>query len=111
MVGGLQGSVRQSDLRGRKEECALLDVLASAIRNGEGRSLLLQGDAGIGKTALLEHLIASASGLTVVRAAGVELERELDYAGLHQLCGPLLDGLGRLPTPQRRSRRSATSAA
>ena len=50
----------QSGLRGRVEECALLDDLVSAIRHGESRSLLLQGEAGIGKTALLEHLVASA---------------------------------------------------
>jgi DNA-binding CsgD family transcriptional regulator len=94
-------TVAQSDLRGRSNECALLDDLLSAIRHGESRSLLLLGEAGIGKTALLEHLIASASDVTVVQAAGAELEMELDYAGLHQLCRPLLDRLDRLPAPQR----------
>ena len=73
------------------------------IRRGEGRSLLLQGEAGIGKTALLEHLVASASDLTVVRAGAVELEMKMDYAGLQQLCGPLLDLLEKLPAPQRQA--------
>src|SRR3954464_14121412 len=88
-------------LRGRGRECALLDELVSAIRSGESRSLVLRGEAGIGKTALLEYLIASASDLTVVRAVGVQSDMELAYASLHQLCGPLLDRLERLPAPQR----------
>ena len=90
-------------LRGRATECALLDELASAIRRGESRALVLRGEAGIGKTALLEYLLASASGLTVLRAVGVQSEMELAYASLHQLCGPLLDRLQRLPPPQRRA--------
>src|SRR5215207_4459451 len=90
-------------LRGRASECALLDELIAAIRRGESRSLVLRGEAGIGKTALLEYLIASASDLTVVRAVGVESDMELPFAGLHQLCGPLLDRLEALPAPQRRA--------
>ena len=97
------GAVAEGGLRGRSNECAVLDDLVSAIRHGESRSLVLQGEAGIGKTALMEYLIASASDLTVVQAAGVELEMELDYAGLHQLCRPLLDRLDRLPGPQRQA--------
>jgi hypothetical protein len=62
---------------------------------------VLHGEAGIGKTALLEYLIASASNLTVLRVAGVESEMELAYAGLHQLSGTILDRLGQLPAPQR----------
>jgi hypothetical protein len=77
--------------------------LIGAIRRGESRSLLLRGEAGIGKTVLLEYLVASASDLTVVRAVGVESEMELAYAGLHQLCGPLLDRLDVLPDPQRQA--------
>ena len=64
---------------------------------------MLRGEAGIGKTALLEYLVASASDLTVVRAVGVESEMELAYAGLHQLCGPLLGRLESLPGPQRQA--------
>lgn len=64
---------------------------------------MVRGEAGIGKTALLEHLIAVAGDLTVVRAVGVESEMELAYASLHQLCGPLLDRLDGLPPPQRQA--------
>jgi DNA-binding CsgD family transcriptional regulator len=88
-------------LRGRADECAVLDDLISALRRGESRSLVLRGEAGIGKTALLDHLLESASDVTVVRAVGVESEVELAYASLHQLCSPLLDLLTRLPVPQR----------
>ena len=77
--------------------------MVSAIGRGEGRSLVLRGEAGIGKTALLDYLIASASDLTVVRAVGVESDMELAYASLHQLCGPLLDRLESLPAPQRQA--------
>src|SRR3954469_25353448 len=94
---------RQPTLRGRADECALLDSLVDAIRRGEGRSLVVRGGAGIGKTALLEHLVRSASDLTVLRAVGVESEMELAYAGLHQLCASLLDRLDGLPTPQRQA--------
>ena len=97
------GAARRALLRGRASECALLNDLAAAIRRGESRSLVVRGEAGIGKTALLEHLIAAAADLTVVRAAGVESEMELAYAGLHQLCGPLLDRLDGLPAPQRQA--------
>ena len=92
-----------SGLRGRARECGLLDELASAIRRGESRSLVLRGEAGIGKTALLEYLLASASDLTVARAVGVQSEMELAYASLHQLCGPLLDRIQQLPPPQRQA--------
>src|SRR5215203_3567347 len=95
--------VGRTGLRGRASECALLDELVSAIRRGESRSLVLRGEAGIGKTALLEYLVASASDLTVVRAMGVESDMELAFAGLHQLCGPLLDRLESLPVPQRQA--------
>jgi hypothetical protein len=88
-------------LRGRTSECALMDDLVAAVRRGESRSLVLKGEAGIGKTALLEYLIASASDLTVVRAVGVQSDMELAFASLHQLCGPLLDTLETLPSPQR----------
>jgi DNA-binding CsgD family transcriptional regulator/tetratricopeptide (TPR) repeat protein len=94
---------RQPALRGRADECVLLDTLVDAIRRGEGRSLVVRGEAGIGKTALLEYLVGSASDLTVLRAVGVESEMELAYAGLHQLCASLLDRLDRLPTPQRQA--------
>src|SRR3954462_1450855 len=90
-------------LRGRAVECAALDALVGAIRRGESRSLVLRGEAGIGKTALLNHLVASAADVTLARATGVESEMELAFASLHQLCGPMLDRLARLPPPQRQA--------
>ncbi|HEY6886459.1 MAG TPA: AAA family ATPase, partial [Solirubrobacter sp.] len=90
-------------LRGRADECAALDALVGSIRRGESRSLLLRGDAGIGKTALLNHLVGSAKDMTLARATGVESEMELAFASLHQLCGPMLDRLPRLPPPQRQA--------
>jgi DNA-binding CsgD family transcriptional regulator len=80
-----------------------LDDLAAAIRRGQSQSLVLRGEAGIGKTALLDYLVASVPELAVVRAVGVESEMELAFASLHQLCGPLLDRLDRLPAPQRQA--------
>jgi AAA ATPase domain len=88
-------------LRGRGRECAQLEELIAAVRRGESRALVLRGDAGIGKTALLEYLAAEASDLTVIRAVGVESEMELAYASLHQLVASLLDRAGRLAVPQR----------
>src|ERR1700729_2985735 len=94
------GPGRRTSLRGRASECMLLEELVSAVRRGESRALVLRGEAGIGKTALLEHLLESASDLTVLRAEGVESDMELAYAGLQQLCAPFLDRLDRLPAPQ-----------
>jgi hypothetical protein len=103
MDGRSREPAARAGLRGRGSECALLDELVAAIRRGESRSLVLRGEAGIGKTALLEYLIASASDLTVVRAVGVQSDMELPYAALHQLCGPLVDRLETLPAPQRQA--------
>ncbi|MGW4527226.1 AAA family ATPase [Amycolatopsis sp. NPDC004378] len=88
-------------LLGREGERAVLDRLLADARTGEGRVLVLRGEAGIGKTALLDHFEARASGYRVARAIGVESERELPYSGLQQLCAPFLDRLGHLPPPQR----------
>src|SRR6185437_13397071 len=70
-------------------------------RAGQSAALVLRGEAGVGKTALLEHTIASASDMMVLRAGGVEAEMELPYAALHHLCAPMLDRLDRIPDPQR----------
>ena len=88
-------------LRGRHDERAVLDRLLEEARAGHSGVLVLRGEAGVGKTALLEDAIASASRLIVLRAAGVEAEMELAYAALHQLTAPLLDRLDRIPAPQR----------
>jgi DNA-binding CsgD family transcriptional regulator len=100
MESAFRGPGRRTHLLGRATECALLDDVVSAIRRGEGRSLVLRGEAGIGKTALLKHLVDSAPDLTVLRAVGAESEMELAYASLHQLCAPLLERLLSLPEPQ-----------
>jgi DNA-binding CsgD family transcriptional regulator len=88
-------------LRGRSAECAALADTVAAVRWGESRTLVLRGDPGVGKTALLDYAAEAAPDLRVVRASGVESEMELPFAALHQLCGPLLDRLERLPPPQR----------
>ncbi|WP_084013985.1 helix-turn-helix transcriptional regulator [Mycolicibacter kumamotonensis] len=101
----LQGGV--PDLTGRAAERHVLDQLLEALRAGRSRALVIHGEAGIGKTALLNYLAARATGIRVLRAAGVESEMELDYAGLHQLCVPFLDRLDQLPAPQRQAMQSA----
>jgi DNA-binding CsgD family transcriptional regulator len=88
-------------LRGRDRECAELDALLGAVRGGESRVLVVRGEAGVGKSALLAYLLGRATDCRVARAAGVQSEIELPFAGLHQLCGPMLDHLERLPDPQR----------
>src|SRR3954463_10517450 len=88
-------------LRGRSEERALLDGLLARARARHSGVLVLRGEAGFGKTALLDHAIRSATDLTVLRADGVESELELAFAALHQLCAPVLGALDRLPDPQR----------
>ena len=89
------------DLLGRHSECAALDQLLASVRSGLSRALVLRGEAGVGKSALLEYLMTRASGCRVVHAAGVESEMELAFAGLQLLCAPLRDRLERLPGPQR----------
>jgi Cdc6-like AAA superfamily ATPase len=84
MTGG-RGPSGETRLRGRDQECALLDELVSSVRRGQSRSLVLKGEAGIGKTALLEYLVDSVPDLSVARATGIESDMELAYAGLHQL--------------------------
>src|SRR5437588_10287893 len=86
---------------GRRSECAALDRRLDAVRRGESQALVVHGEPGVGKTALLEDAIASAAGMRMARVAGIESEMELAYAALQQLCAPMLDGLDRLPDPQR----------
>ena len=88
-------------LRGRATERARLEQLLTAVRAGQSAALVLRGEAGIGKTALLDYAAERVEGCRVLRAVGVESEMELPFAALHQLCAPLLDGLERLPPPQR----------
>jgi DNA-binding CsgD family transcriptional regulator len=88
-------------LLNREAERAALDGLLGDLRSGRGRALVMRGEAGVGKSTLLEYMAGTAAGMRVARAAGVESEMELAFAGLHQLCAPLLGRLGRLPGPQR----------
>jgi len=88
-------------LRGRRGECDVLDRLVATAKAGQSQVLVLRGTAGVGKSALAEYLVGSASGCQVLRAAGVESEMELAFAGLHQLCVPMVGHLDRLPGPQR----------
>ncbi len=88
-------------LRGRRSECGAIDRLLDAVRAGESRALVVRGEPGVGKSALLEYMLGRVSGCRVARAAGVQSEMELAFAGLHQLCAPMLDRAERLPGPQR----------
>jgi DNA-binding CsgD family transcriptional regulator len=98
---------RMTGLTGRRSESDALDELVEAVRAGESRALVVRGEPGVGKTALLAYLAEHAPGCRVVRAAGVQSEMELAFAGLHQLCAPLLDRLERLPLPQGDALRTA----
>ena len=97
----MASSVPGEGLRGRRGECQALDRLVDQVLAGQSRVLVLRGEAGIGKSALLEYAGERAEGCRVVRAAGVESEMELAFAGLHQLCVPMLEHLEKLPEPQR----------
>jgi DNA-binding CsgD family transcriptional regulator len=95
------------ELTDRRAECGVLDGLVEAVRAGESRVLVVHGEAGVGKTALLEYLADRASRCRVLRVAGVQSEMELAFAGLHQLCAPLLERLRVLPDPQQGALRTA----
>jgi DNA-binding CsgD family transcriptional regulator len=87
-------------LIGRDPECGELDSLLEALRRGESRALVIRGEAGVGKTALLEYLIQRAANCRVISVTAVQSEMELAFAALHQLCAPVLDELELLPVPQ-----------
>ena len=97
----MASSERDPTLRGRRRECEALDRLLLDVRAGQSRALVLRGEAGVGKTALVHYLVQRASGCRVARAVGVESEMELAFAALQQLCAPFLSRLERLPGPQR----------
>src|SRR2546423_2037138 len=94
-------------LYGRSDERSVLGRQPQRVRSGESSVLVVRGEAGVGKTALLEYVAERASGCRVLGVAGVESEVELAFAGLHQLCAPMLDGLDVLPGPQRDALRVA----
>jgi DNA-binding CsgD family transcriptional regulator len=88
-------------LLGRRDEQQAIDRLLERVRSGRGGVLVVRGEAGVGKTSLLEYLAERAAGCEVVRAAGVQADMELPFAGLQQLFASRLDSLERLPDPQR----------
>ncbi|WP_217711177.1 AAA family ATPase [Actinomadura sp. NAK00032] len=94
-------------MRGRRAECATLDELLESVRGGESRALAMLGEAGVGKTALLDYLVDRAPGFRIVRITGVQSEMELAFAGLHQLCAPMAERFERLPDPQSDALRAA----
>src|SRR3954470_15267320 len=102
---------RATMLTGRRGERDVLDRLVDAVGAGESRALVLRGEPGVGKTALLECVVEQASGFRVVRAAGVQSEMELAFAGLHQLLASMLDRLDALPAPQSEALRTAFGLA
>src|SRR4051812_38843205 len=98
-------------LQGRSAEHGLLDRLLRNVRGGQSAVLVIRGEAGVGKTALLRHAVEQASGFPATQIAGVESEMELPYAGLHQLCTPVLERLEELPEPQQVALRVALGLA
>jgi len=94
-------------LTDRSSERGVLDRLVDAVQAGESRVLIVRGDPGVGKTALLNYLAQYASQCKVVRVAGVQSEMELAFAGPHLLCAPMLDRLDHLAAPQREALRTA----
>ena len=98
-------------LLGRASERQALDRLLENVRGGQSAVLVIRGEAGVGKTALLHYCARQASGFRVARIAGVESEMELPFAGLHQLCAPMLGRLDALPEPQQAALRVALGLA
>ncbi|MCG8927127.1 AAA family ATPase [Lentzea sp. CC55] len=103
----MTGPVLDAALFGRHGEKRRVGELVGGARAGRGGALVLRGEAGIGKSALLAHAVREASGFLVLRADGAEFEQELPYAALHQLCVPVLDRLGDLPARRREALRIA----
>jgi DNA-binding CsgD family transcriptional regulator len=96
---------------GRHRECGRLDRLVEAVRAGESQVLVVYGEPGVGKTALLDHLAGRARGCRVARVAGMQSEMEFAFAGIHQLCTPMLDRADGIPAPQRDALRTALGLA
>jgi DNA-binding CsgD family transcriptional regulator len=99
------GSPDRPALRGRDRICRRLVGMVEAIRGGDGDALVLRGEPGIGKSTLLEHATQIATGARVARVAAVESEAAIPFAGLEELCAPMLDRAEKLPPPQREALR------
>jgi len=102
---------RGAGLTDRRSERDALDRLADAVRGGQSRALVVRGEPGVGKTVLLDYLAGRARQCRVARAVGVQTEMELAFAGLHQLCAPMLGRAEHLPVPQRDALRTAFGLA
>jgi len=107
MINDYRSWVRAAKLMDRLDERDTLDRLVDAVRTGESQVLVLRGEPGVGKTALLDYVSSQAAGCRLARAVGVQSEMELAFAGLHQLCAPMLDRLAALPVPQREALRTS----
>jgi hypothetical protein len=105
------GSGKLPSLCGRRRECTVLDELLEQVRRGRGTVLVLRGEAGVGKAALLAYMAGRARGCRLARVTGVQSEMELAFAGLHQLCAPMLNRAECLPVPQREALRTAFGLA
>jgi hypothetical protein len=103
MAGGLAAA----GLVNRLDERGVMDGLVEAVRSGQSQVLVMHGEPVVGKTALLGYLASRAEGCRTVRAVGVQSEMELPFAGLHQMCAPLLGYLVRVPAPQREALHTA----
>ena len=108
IVHAKPGPIELMDRFAERDE---LDRLVGAVRAGESRSLVVRGDPGVGKSVLLDYLAGRARGCRVVRVTGVQSEMELAFAGLHQLCAPMLTQLGRIPGPQQDALQTAFGVA
>ena len=108
IVHAKPGPIELMDRFAERDE---LDRLVGAVRAGESRSLVVRGDPGVGKSVLLDYLAGQARGCRVVRVTGVQSEMELAFAGLHQLCAPMLAQLGRIPGPQQVALQTAFGVA
>ena len=102
---------RAVGLTDRRSERDRLDRLVDAVRDGYSQALVVRGEPGVGKTVLLDYLVGRARECRVARAVGVQTEMELAFAGLHQLCAPMLGRAGHLPVPQRDALRTAFGLA
>ena len=102
---------RTPAFRGRARERQVLDGLLDRVRGGQSAVLVIRGEAGIGKTALMRYCARQASGCQLARIEGVESEMELPLAALHQLCAPMLGSVDALPEPQQRALRVAFGSA
>ena len=101
MVRRMAKAGRAPRLSGRDGECTTLRGLISNLQTGSGQVLVLRGEAGVGKSALLRYLTGQTADVRCAQVAGVESDTELAFAGLQQLCAPLMSHLGELPEPQR----------